>query len=94
MVVVEGRVELMCPMDPAAVDDHHDLFPSSAESRHHLMEIVTKLLGIKVRHDFLADFRRTILHCSNDTEQHATGDPAPGTIAAPPSNPATTDSVG
>ena len=84
VVVLQGRVELVRPMNPAAIDDHHDLFPSSAENRHHLMDILTKLLGIKVRHDFIEDFGRTILHCSNDTEQHATGDPAPGTIAAPP----------
>ena len=26
VIVGEGRVELVRPMDPAAIDDHHDLF--------------------------------------------------------------------
>ena len=39
--VVEGRVQLMRPMDPAAIDDHHDLFADCAEGGHHLMEILT-----------------------------------------------------
>jgi len=39
-VVVEGRVELVRPVDPAAIDDHHDLFADCAESRHDLMNIV------------------------------------------------------
>jgi hypothetical protein len=37
MVVVEGRVELMGPMDPTAIDDHHDFFVSFAKGGHHLM---------------------------------------------------------
>jgi hypothetical protein len=31
-------------MDPAAIDDHHDVFPRFAEGRHHLMQILTQLL--------------------------------------------------
>ena len=83
MVVVECRVELVSPMDPAAIDDHHDLFAGVAEGRHHLMDILAQLLGIKVRHDFIEDFGGPILDCSNDTQQHAAGDPAPGAIAHP-----------
>ena len=56
IVVVECGVELMRPMDPAAIDDHHDLFVGFAEGCHHLMNILTQLLGIKVRHDFVEDF--------------------------------------
>ena len=37
-MMVEGGVELMCPMDPAAIDDHHDVFAGVAEGGHHLME--------------------------------------------------------
>src|SRR4029434_10737456 len=37
VVVRQGRVELVGAMDPAAIDDHHDLFAGGAESRHHLM---------------------------------------------------------
>jgi hypothetical protein len=83
VVVVEGRVELVRPMDPAPIDDHHDLFPGCAEGRHHLMEILAQLLGIKVRDDLIEDARGPILHGTNDVEQHATGDPAPRAIADP-----------
>ena len=54
MVVVECRVELVRPMDAAAIDDHHDLFPSFAESCHHLMEILAQFLGIKMGDDFIS----------------------------------------
>jgi hypothetical protein len=83
VVVVEGRVELVRPMDPAAIDDHHDLFASFAEGRHDLMDILAQLLGIKVRHDFREDFGGAILDRPNDTEQHPAGDPTPGAIASP-----------
>src|SRR2546430_17541091 len=52
-VVVEGRVELMCPMDPAAIDDHHHLFASFTKDTHELMNVLAELLGIKVRHKFI-----------------------------------------
>jgi hypothetical protein len=83
MRVVEGRVERMRPMDPAAIDDHHHLFAGFAEDRHHLMEILTHLLGVKVRHDFIEDFGGPILDRPNDPEQHATRDTAPGARAHP-----------
>ena len=83
MIVVEGRVELMCPMDPAPIDDHDHLFAGFAENCHHLMEILPQLLGIKVRHDFIEDFGGPILDRPKDTEQHATRDTAPGARAHP-----------
>jgi hypothetical protein len=78
VVVLKGRVELVGPMDPAAIDDHHDLFAGFTEDRHHLMDILTQLLGIKVWHDFIEDFGGPILDGANDAEQHAAGDAAPG----------------
>jgi hypothetical protein len=36
-----------------------------------------------VRHNFIEDFGGAILNGANDTEQHATGDTAPGVIAFP-----------
>jgi len=83
MIVGEGRVERMRPMDPAPIDDHHHLCAALAEDRHHLMEILTQCLGIKVRHDFIEDFGGPILDRPNDTEQHATRDTAPGARAQP-----------
>src|SRR6266568_1409869 len=83
MVVVECRVELMLPMDSAAIDDHHDLFASFAEGRHDLMDILAQLLGIKVGHDFIEDFGGAILDRPNNTQQHAARDMAPGARAHP-----------
>ena len=68
VVVLKGRVEFVGPMDPAAIDDHHDLCAGFTEDRHHLMDILTQLLGIKVRHDFRADFRGAILDGTYDAE--------------------------
>ena len=83
VVVLKRRVKLVCPMDPAAIDDHHDLFASCAEGCHHLMPILTQFLGIKVRHDFGENFGGAILDCANDAEQYPAGDPAPGAILQP-----------
>src|SRR5262245_51317289 len=47
VVVVECRVELVRPMAPATVDDHHALFAGCAKGRHHLMAIWAPLLGLK-----------------------------------------------
>jgi hypothetical protein len=83
VVVVECRVELVRSMDPAAIDNHHDLFVCFAEGRHHLMAILAQFLGIKVGHDFIEDFGGPILDRPNDTEQHAAGDMTPGAIPHP-----------
>ena len=83
VVVVEGRVELVGPMDPAAIDDHHDVFARFAEGGHDLMEILTQLLGIKVGYDFIEDFRGAILDSADDAEQDATGDATPRAIPQP-----------
>ena len=39
-VVVEGRVKLVCSVDPTAIDDHHDLLIDFAERRHDWMNIL------------------------------------------------------
>ena len=83
VVVGEGGVKLMGPMDPAAIDDHHDLFADFTEGGHHLMNIVAELLRIKVRHKFIEDFGGPILHGANYAEQHAAGDTAPRVILEP-----------
>src|SRR5262245_7223212 len=83
VVVVERCVELVRPVDPAAIDDHDDLFASFAEDRHHLVYILPQLLGIKVRHNFIEDFGGAILDRPQDAEQHTAGDPAPGAIVYP-----------
>ena len=83
MVVLKGRIELVCPMDPAPIDDHHDLFLGFTEGRHHLMEILAQLLGIKMRHELREHFGGPILDGTKHTQPHAAGDAAPGAILHP-----------
>jgi len=83
VVVLQGRVELVGPRDPAASDDQHDLFAGFPEGRHHLLAILTQLLRIKVWHDFIEDLGGPIRDGANDAEQHPTGDAAPGAILPP-----------
>src|SRR5437879_13570568 len=83
MIVLKGRVQLVRPMDPAAIDDHHDLCAGFAEGRHDLMDILAQLLRIKVRDDRREDLGGPILDRPKDTEQHPAGDTAPGAIASP-----------
>ena len=37
VLVVQSCGELVRPMDPAAIHDHHDLLPSFLEGRHHVV---------------------------------------------------------
>jgi hypothetical protein len=83
VVVLQGRVELVRSVEAAPIDDHHDLFAGGAEGRHHLVDILAQLLGIKVWDDFIEDFRSAILDGADDTEQHAAGDPAPRAVLHP-----------
>jgi len=50
VVVLKGRVELVGPMDPTAIDDHHDLFAALAERRHDLMTLSVITSGDSIRH--------------------------------------------
>ena len=68
VVVVECRVELVRSMNPATINDHHDVFAGFAKRRHDLMEILAQLLGIKVGHDFIEDFRGPILDRADDAQ--------------------------
>jgi hypothetical protein len=77
------RGELVRSVDATAIDDHHHLFPSGSKDGHHLMDILPKPLGIKLRNDLIEDLGCPILDSSDDTEQDPAGDPAPGAIASP-----------
>src|SRR5882724_4781545 len=83
MIVVEGRIELVRPVDPTAIDDHHHLFVGFPKGRHDLVQILSSLLGIKVGHDFIEDFRGAILDGADDTQQHTVGDATPRAILQP-----------
>ena len=73
LIVVEGRVKLMRPMDATAVDDHDDLLTSFAKDAHDLMEILAQLLGIQMGHDLIEDTLGAILDSPNHAEQDAAG---------------------
>src|SRR5215510_13112839 len=83
MIVVEGRIEFVRPMDPAPIDHHDALFPGFAAAGHHVVAILAQLLRIKVRDNFIEDFGGAVLDRAKHTEPHATRDTAPGAIAHP-----------
>jgi hypothetical protein len=83
VVVVESRVELLRPMDPAPIDDHHDLFLGFLEGCHDLVNILAKLLSIKMRDNLIEDFRGAILDGADDAEQYTAGETAPRAILQP-----------
>ena len=83
VVVVACRVELVGPMAPAAIHDHHDVFAGVAEGGHDLMELWAELLGVQVGHDFREDLRRTLLDRADDAEEDAAGEATPRAILQP-----------
>jgi hypothetical protein len=48
--------ERVRPVDATAIDDHHHLFPSGSKGGHHLMDILSKPLSIKLWDDLIEDF--------------------------------------
>lgn len=50
IVRVESRVERVHPLDAAAINDHHHLCAGCATGRHHVMQIVPKLLRVTMRY--------------------------------------------
>src|SRR5262245_12143880 len=81
--VLQGRGELVGPMDATAMDDHDHLWAGFAKDAHDLMDILAQLLGIKVGHNLIEDFRGAILDRADDVEQYAAGDATPRAIPHP-----------
>jgi hypothetical protein len=78
--VGEGRVELVRPVDPTPVDDHHHLFVGFAKNSHYVMNILAQFLGVKMRHNFGEDLGGALLDSAKDAEHHTAGTAAPGAI--------------
>jgi hypothetical protein len=70
-------------MDPAPVDDHHDLLLGWPEGRHHLVDVLAQVLRIKVGHDFIEDFRGAILYSADDVQQDPAANTVPGAMLRP-----------
>ena len=83
VLVLQGRVELVRPMHPAAIDDHHHLCAGFAERGPDLMHIVAQGLGIQMGHDLVEDFGGALRHSAEDREQHPARDAAPRAVAQP-----------
>jgi len=83
VVVLTGRVELVGPVDPAAIDHHDDRCAGFLDGRPPLMAVWTPLLGLTVGHDCIEDVGGAILDGPHDTQQPAAGDTTPGAIAPP-----------
>jgi hypothetical protein len=83
MPVCAGGGERVGPMDPTAIDDHHDLLLGFAKGGHPLMDVLAQFLGINMGHNLVADFGSPILDGPNDAEQHPAGDAAPRAILPP-----------
>lgn len=83
LIVLEGRVKLVRPMDATPVDDHDDLFVRFAKDAHDLMDILAQFLGVKVGHDLIEDTRGAILDSPDHAEQDTAGEAAPGAILGP-----------
>ena len=64
-------------MDTTAVRDHHDLFASFAKAGHYLVDILAKLLGVKMGNDLIEHFQCPILDSANDADHCGTWSIAP-----------------
>jgi hypothetical protein len=71
------------PLDPAAIDDHHDLLAGCAAGRHPWRDLVAHLLGLKVRHDLIEDFGGPLLDRPHATAPPTAGETAPRALASP-----------
>jgi hypothetical protein len=70
-------------MNATAIDHHDDLCLGGAKDAHHVMNILTEFVGIKMGYDLIEDARGAVLHGPNDLEQHASGDPTPAALLFP-----------
>jgi len=83
VVMVEGRVALVRPLAPAAVDDQPARWAGLLEGRPPLVEIGAPLLGLTGRHDCIQDLRGAIGARADDAAQHAARDATPRAVLPP-----------
>jgi hypothetical protein len=83
MVVVEGGVELVRPMDAAAIDDHPALLPGLAAGRHHWMDLLAPCPGINRRDDLREACGGALLDGTENAAPHPAGAAAPRALRGP-----------
>ena len=83
LIMLQGGGQFAGAVDTTAIDHHDHLFVGRAKEAHHLMNILTEFVGIKVGDDFIEDAGGSVLHRPNDIEQDAAGDPAPTVVLLP-----------
>ena len=71
------------PVHTTALAHHHHLFSRGAKDVHHLVDILTEFVGIKMGHNFIEDARGTLRHRADDIEQDAAGEATPATVGLP-----------
>jgi hypothetical protein len=81
--VVEGRVQLVRPMEATLLGNHHDFFPGVPKDAHHLMDVLAEGVGITMGDDCIDDAGGAVLHGAHDREYDPTGDAAPRTLLRP-----------
>jgi hypothetical protein len=81
--VCAGGGELVRPMHPTVIDDHHDLLVSLATSSHHLLDVLAPCLGVKMGHDCVEDRGGALLDRAHDAAPHPADDTAPGALRQP-----------
>jgi len=81
--VVEGRVTLLHPLAPAALNDPHDLFLGLASGGQHWMEVWAPCLGRTRGHHGRADVGRPRLDGAEHPPPHAAGEAAPRALRPP-----------
>jgi len=70
-------------MNAAAIDDHHHLLAGVAKDMHDVMEVLAKFLRITMGHNLIEDAGSPVLYGTEDRQQYATGDAAPGAVPYP-----------
>ncbi|PON13831.1 hypothetical protein C2W62_32280 [Candidatus Entotheonella serta] len=81
--MLKGGGQFTGTVNATAIDHHHHLFLRGRKDAHDLVKILTEFIGIKMGHDFIEHTRGTVLHGTDDIEQHTAGDAAPTAVLEP-----------
>src|SRR5262245_7113642 len=69
LIMVECGGQFAGAVNATTINYHDALFLCRAKEAHHLRDILTELVGIKVGHDFIEHAGGAVLHRTDDIEQ-------------------------